>query len=98
MTLELVAEVLALVSAAVLWIPAYRLGKELLIASRIRSPETHREPSRFERFGERVRQAILEGQQSWDWKDHLCLMAGLAFMIISTALKILVIILRPTPS
>lgn len=95
MVLDLFAEVTALAAGVLLWLPAYRFSRDLLAVHHLNQVKRG-DPAggALSNLAQKIREAILRGQQKWDRLDHWSLMLGFALVIFSALLKIAAILTR----
>lgn len=87
MWLDLISEVLAGASAVLLWLPAWRLSRDLLAIKNLEPVASQHDW--LARYAKKFSDAIREGHASFDGRDHRQLFWGFVFMVGSIALKII---------
>lgn len=92
MWLELIGEVLAGASAVLLWLPAWRLSRDLLAIKRLEP--VARQQDKVASLAKKFSDALRKGHETFDRRDHRQLMWGFAFMVGSAFLKIIGILTK----
>lgn len=90
-TLDVIAEVLALLAAVVLLIPAFRVGNAVLSTRRLRDRlRTIPKDRASSEIIEKV--SALREQESTAWRrqDHVLVIAGLAIQVVASSIKIVI--------
>lgn len=92
MWLELASEGLAGVSALLLWLPAWRLSRDLLAVKRL-EPVAKRQ-DKLANLANRFSVALRKGHETFDARDHRQLMWGFACMTGAAILKVIAILTK----
>jgi len=90
--LELIGEVLACASALLLWLPAWRLSRDLLAIKRLEP--IARQQDKLANLAKKFSDTLRKGHETFDKRDHRQLMWGFAFMAASAFLKIIDILAK----
>ena len=91
---EYAGELFALAGAVILWFPAYRLSRNLLLVRRmdaVQTGPTTKLKSLARALGTEVKVEI----QGFNLADYRCIYWGVFFTVVSSAIKLLLMITAP---
>ena len=92
--LNIVAELLGLISAVLLWRQAYRASLTKIALSYVEL--TPGDQGAFGALKRWARARLLKRDQTWTEQDHFLLFFGLALFVIAGALKLVIAIFGPS--
>lgn len=93
---EYAAEIFALISALLLWLPAYRLGRNLLL---VRDMETIEKggSSKLKDLARVLGEGTKVEIQGFNLADYRYILWGFFFAIVSSAMKLGIMVSAPSP-